>query len=111
MAARLLQQMGMMTSRIIVATFLIAQVCDGLLTYAAIQLLGVSAEGNPLLSTWIVLVGPEPAIVGAKVLAGACGVLLYSLGVHRVLLALTVFYGVAAVVPWLVVLHRVQFAA
>jgi hypothetical protein len=93
------------TSRIIIATFLIAQVCDGLLTYAAIQMFGASAEGNPIITTWMALVGPEPAIVGAKVLASVCGVILYILGVHRVLLALTFLYGAAAVVPWLALFH------
>ena len=96
----------MVTSRIVIATFLIAQICDGLLTYTAVQLFGASAEGNPIITTWMALVGPEPAIVGAKVLASVCGVILYGLGVHRALLALTVFYGVAAVAPWLAVFHH-----
>jgi hypothetical protein len=94
------------TSRLIIVAFLIAQVCDGLLTYAAVQLFGAAAEGNPIITTWMALVGPEPAIVGAKVLASVCGVILYTLGVHRILLALTLLYGVAAVVPWLAIFHR-----
>jgi Domain of unknown function (DUF5658) len=97
---------GVVASRIIIAAFLIAQVCDGVLTYAAIQLFGASAEGNPIITTWMTLVGPEPAIVGAKVLASVCGVILYVLGVHRILLALTFLYGAAAVVPWLAIFHR-----
>jgi len=95
-------------SRIVIATFLLAQVCDGVLTYAAIQLFGASAEGNPIITTWMALVGPEPAIVGAKLLASVCGVILYGLGVHRILLVLTLFYGVAAVAPWLALFHRLS---
>ena len=96
-----------MTPQLIVAVFLLAQACDGVMTYAAVQLFGPSAEGNPLLATWIALVGPETAILGAKLLASACGVLLYCLGTHRVLLGLTVLYGVAAIGPWLAVFHTI----
>ena len=97
----------MITPRLIVVLFLIAQVCDGVLTYAALQLFGPQAEGNPLLLTWIALVGPESALLGAKVLASGCGILLYLVGTHRVLFGLTLLYGVAAVGPWLAIFHRV----
>jgi hypothetical protein len=93
------------TPQLIVAVFLLAQAWDGVLTYAAVQLFGPSAEGNPLLATWIQLVGPEAAIVGAKLFASGCGVLLHCLGTHRVLLGLTILYGAAAIGPWLVVFH------
>ncbi|HUE87169.1 MAG TPA: DUF5658 family protein [Vicinamibacterales bacterium] len=96
-----------MTPHLIVAVFLLAQACDGVMTYAAVQLFGPSAEGNPLLATWIGLVGPEKAILGAKLLASACGVLLYCLGTYRVLFGLTVLYGVAAIGPWLAVFHSI----
>lgn len=95
----------MVTPQLIMAVFLVAQACDGLLTYAAVQLFGPAAEGNPLLATCIHLVGPETAIFGAKLFASACGVLLYYHGTHRVLLGLTVLYGVAAIGPWLAVFH------
>ena len=86
--------------------FLVAQVYDGLFTYVAVRAYGVMAEGNVLLATWIDLVGAGPAILGAKLLAGGCGVLLYCLGVRRALLGLTVFYAVAAIAPWLIVLQQ-----
>lgn len=95
-----------MTSHLVLAFFLIAQAYDGLFTYVVVQAHGVIAEGNLLLATWIDLVGAGPAIVGAKVLAASCGILLYCLGVRRTLVALTVFYAVAAIGPWLVVLSR-----
>ena len=59
----------MVTRQLTVAVFLVAQAWDGLLTYAAVQLFGISAEGNPLLATWMTLVGPGSAIIGAKVMA------------------------------------------
>jgi hypothetical protein len=95
-----------MRPQLVFVLFLVAQVCDGLLTYAAVDLFGIAAEGNPLLVTWMGLVGPEPALLGAKLLASGCGILLYLVGTHRVLLGLTVFYGAAAVGPWLAIYHQ-----
>jgi hypothetical protein len=90
------------------ALFLIAQVCDGVLTYAALQHFGPAAEGNPLLAVWIALVGPGSAIVGAKLLALVCGLVLYVVALHRVLLALTLFYAAAAIAPWLAIFHQLR---
>jgi hypothetical protein len=44
--------------------------------------------------------------VGAKLLACACGVVLYSLGIRRTLAALTAFYVFAGIGPWLHILSR-----
>jgi hypothetical protein len=96
-----------LTSQLVLAIFLVAQAYDGVFTYVAVQAYGVMAEGNVLLATWIDLVGAGPAIVGAKLLAGSCGVLLYCLGVRRALLGLTILYALGAIAPWLVVLHHV----
>ncbi len=46
------------------------------------------------------------ALVGAKVLAASCGILLYMVGFYRGLAYLTVFYAVAAIGPWLFVLQH-----
>ena len=94
----------MVASRIILLLFLVAQACDGMFTYAAVRAHGLGAEGNLLLATWMALVGPGAALVGAKTLAGACGILLYLKGVHKTLALLTAFYALGAVGPWLVVL-------
>ena len=97
---------AVISPQLIAALFLIAQVCDGVLTYAALHYFGMSAEGNPLLAVWIALVGPGSAIVGAKLLAVGCGTVLYLVALHRVLLALTLFYAAAAVGPWLAIFHQ-----
>jgi hypothetical protein len=81
--------------------FLVFQAADGLMTYGAVSIWGSMAEGNPLLQTWMALVGPGPALVGAKLLASGCGAILYALGVTRILTALTVLYLLGAVIPWL----------
>lgn len=96
----------MPTPRLVVVLFVIAQICDGLLTYAGLQIFGLAAEGNPLIATWVALVGPEPALLGAKLLASGCGIILYVVGTHRVLMGLTVLYGVAAIGPWLAIFHH-----
>jgi hypothetical protein len=77
-------------TRLVLLAFLLAQACDGILTYLAVRSDGIAAEGNMLLSTWMVLVGPAPT-------------LLYARGVHRILAALTIFYAVSAVGPWLLI--------
>jgi hypothetical protein len=89
-----------MRPRLWLALFVLLQIADGVLTYAAVERFGPSAEGNPIVATWILLTGSGPAVVGAKVLACACGTFLYVAGVHSALIALSALYLVAAVVPW-----------
>ena len=90
-----------MWPRVLLGVFIVLQAADGLLTYAAVERFGPAAEGNPLLATWIMLTGPEPALIGAKAMACFCGVLLYAAGVHHVLAGLSAIYLFGAVVPWL----------
>jgi hypothetical protein len=93
----------MVVSRVVLLLFLTAQGFDGLFTYTAVRAWGLDAEGNVLIATWIALVGPGAALLGAKVIAAACGVLLYMRGLNRTLSLLTAVYGVGAIVPWLMV--------
>jgi len=86
--------------------FILLQLADGVLTYAAVQRFGAGAEGNPLLATWMVITGTTPALIGAKLLACACGGVLYAAGVHRVLAGLSALYLFAAVMPWLQILSQ-----
>ena|SRR5436190_24387637 len=90
-----------MRPRLWLVLFVLLQLTDGVLTYAAVSRFGASAEGNPILATWIVITGALPALIGAKLLACACGGVLYAAGVHRVLAGLSALYFFAAVVPWL----------
>ena len=95
-----------MRPRFWLAIFVILQVADGVLTYAAVEQFGSAAEGNPIVATWIVLTGAAPALVGAKLLACACGGVLYAAGVHRILAGLSALYLLAAVVPWLQIMSQ-----
>lgn len=90
-----------MRPRLWLAIFVVFQLVDGILTYAAVESFGASAEGNPIIATWMSVLGVEPALIGAKLMACACAGVLYVAGVHRVLAGLTAFYLFAAVMPWL----------
>ena len=91
--------------RLILSIFLLAQVFDGLLTYAAVGLLQAAGEGNVLLDALMQRAGVGPVLVAAKTVAGACGVLLYLRACYGILALLTAFYLVGAITPWLYVFH------
>lgn len=90
-----------MRPRLWLAIFILLQLADGVLTYAAVDRFGPAAEGNPILVAWIMIAGAMPAVFGAKLLACACGGVLYAAGVHRVLAGLSTLYFFVAVLPWL----------
>jgi len=89
---------------LVLAIFLIAQVLDGLLTYAGIRRLGIEVEVNQLLVFYIETFGVGLALVGAKGVACACGLILYVAHYHRPLAVATGAYLGIAVVPWLIAL-------
>ena len=91
----------MQPSRLVLLLFVTAQFWDGLFTWVAVDAHGPSAEGNAILAGWMVLAGPTPTLLVAKIGAAAGGVLLYRRGVHGVLAGLTLIYAVAAIGPWL----------
>ena len=88
------------------AVFVLCQATDGLLTYFAISAFGLAIEANPILVTWMTLVGAGPTLLVAKLGACACGVILYTHGTYRALASLTVLYLLMAVGPWLYLLSN-----
>jgi hypothetical protein len=92
----------MFRGRLILTIFIVFQVADGLMTYAAIDIFGLTAEGNPLLRTWMMVAGAGPTLVGAKALACGCSWLLFVAGRHKSLAGLSTLYLFGAVVPWLI---------
>jgi hypothetical protein len=90
-------------ARLVLMLFLVAQMYDGLFTYVAVTAYGLEAEANFILGTWMGLVGALPTLLVAKTVAVAGGVLLYAKGVHRTLAALTAYYAVAAIGPWIAI--------
>jgi hypothetical protein len=91
----------MIPARLTLAVFIVFQLADGLITYTAVDVFGLHAEANPLVATWLAVAGIGPALMGAKLLACSCGLVLYHYGTHRVLAGLTAMYLVGAVGPWL----------
>jgi hypothetical protein len=94
-----------LTPRLILLVFLVLQIFDGILTYTAVAWLGVVGEGNVLLAAAMQFAGAGPALLAAKAVASACGVLLYARGFYAVLGALTGLYLLAAITPWLMIFH------
>lgn len=101
---------AMSLPRLTLAVFVTLQAADGMLTYTAVRLFGPSAEANQLLVTWMGLTGLGPTLIGAKLLACGCGLVLYACGVNRILACLTALYLAFAVVPWLQTLAAIPFA-
>ncbi len=103
----LLRDMRLRTAwfaNLVVVVFLVAQACDGVLTYIGVSLYGIGIEGNPLLAWLMETMGEGAALATAKGMAGAFGIALHLSAVHRVLAALSAFYVAVAIIPWLAIL-------
>lgn len=86
--------------------FVILQIADGLITFGAVRVFGLVAEGNPVLQTWMQLSGPGVTLLAAKTVACAAAGLLYFAGRSRTLIALTTLVMWLAVGPWLALLRN-----
>ncbi len=91
-------------SRLVLTIFVILQIADGLITFGAVRVFGPVAEGNPVLQTWMHLLGPGVTLLTAKSVACAGAVLLYSTGRDRTLIVLTTLLVCLGVGPWLALL-------
>jgi hypothetical protein len=91
--------------RFVLTNFVIRQAADGLMTVGAVRLFSPGAEANPVLQTWMHLLGPGVTLLTAKTMACAGAVLLYCAGRERTLIALTSLLISFGVGPWLVVLR------
>jgi hypothetical protein len=96
------------SSRFVLTIFVILQLADGLITFDAVRLFGLGAEANPVLQTWMHLLGPGVTLLTAKTVACAGAVLLYCSGRERTLVALTSLVVSLGVGPWLAVLHELS---
>jgi hypothetical protein len=96
--------MRMRQEAVVFLIFLIAQALDGILTYEGIRQMGVGVEVNELIVFYIETFGVGTALIGAKGLACACGLILYVAHYYRPLAVAAGAYLGIAVVPWLVAL-------
>ena len=87
---------------IVLALFILTQVLDGALTYWGVTKFGLGVESNGYLLGLMQSIGPGLALIAAKALAVACGVILFSTTSFRVLAVATGWCLGFAVVPWLV---------
>jgi uncharacterized membrane protein len=87
--------------------FLLAQACDGVLTYVGVTTYGPQVEGNPLISWLMHVMGEGPALTAAKLTASGFGIVLHLSAVHNIVALLTAFYFVAAIAPWIAILFFV----
>lgn len=89
---------------VVLVAFLLAQACDGVLTYIGVSTYGVRIEGNPLLGWLMTSLGQGVALTAVKTTASVFGIALHLTAVHRTVALLTAFYVAAAVVPWIGIL-------
>ncbi len=89
---------------LVVIAFLVAQACDGVLTYVGVSVYGARIEGNPLLGWLMASIGQGLALAATKAAAGAFGIALHLSAVHRLVAALAAFYLAVAIVPWIAIL-------
>jgi uncharacterized membrane protein len=95
---------GSKSGNIVVIVFLLAQACDGVLTYVGISQYGMPIEANPLVGWLMVTMGQGLALAATKLTAGAFGIALHLAAGHRVVAALTGFYLIVAILPWIGIL-------
>jgi hypothetical protein len=83
-----------------VALFTAVQIADGILTFNGVARFGLEMESNPLLALSIAAVGAGVTLAIAKTIAVVLGTMLHRRHCHGALAALTMFYVVAALLPW-----------
>ena len=86
----------------VLAVFVLTQMLDGALTYWGVSKFGLAVESNAYLLSLMESIGTAPALIAAKMLAVACGFILFSTTSFRVLAVATGWCLGFAVVPWLV---------
>ena len=86
---------------IVVLAFVIAQGLDGVFTYLGVSLWGLGAEGNPLVTSAMVVAGLGPGLVVVKLFAIGLGIALHLCRVHNLVALLTLAYIAGALVPWM----------
>jgi hypothetical protein len=96
------------SSRFVLTIFVVMQVADGLITFGAVRVFGPVAEGNPVLQTWMQLLGPGVTLLTAKTVACASAAFLYFAGRDRTLIALTTLVVSLGVGPWLALLRSLS---
>lgn len=85
---------------VVCVAFIASQAVDGVCTYVGLLVFGAGIEANPLIAWYIAAFGAGAALIGAKLMATICGVILHRGGMHRTVGVLTILYLIGAVWPW-----------
>jgi len=85
---------------VVCVAFIAAQAVDGVCSYVGLLVFGAGIEANPLIGWYIATFGAGAALIGAKLMATICGVILHCGGMHRTVGILTILYLLGAVWPW-----------
>lgn len=91
--------------RAALVAFFVMQLFDGMLTYKGILAFGPAVEANPIVATYVAVLGTGAAMIAVKCFASACAVLLYFHARHREVAVLALLYGMLAVGPWVLLLQ------
>jgi hypothetical protein len=84
----------------VIVAFLLVQALDGVFTYVGLAEFGKGIEGNPLITSLLLVANPAAALALVKLTAAGFGITLHVAGVHRTVALLTAFYVAVALVPW-----------
>lgn len=79
---------------------MLTQIFDGIFTYYGVKIFGMETEANPLMVLIMSSLGVGLGLILAKVTGFMLGASLYKLGFHNLILVITTFYLVVAVMPW-----------
>jgi hypothetical protein len=85
---------------LILLAFLLAQICDGVLTYVGVHTFGAAVEANPIVAWYIAVAGVGVGVILVKSLAIGCAMILHWRAYHGTLGVLTALYVAAALWPW-----------
>jgi hypothetical protein len=89
---------------VVIVAFLLAQCFDGVFTYVGVLTYGMAIEANPIIASLMAAFGFGPALTGAKLVAGGLGICLHLCQIHTAVALLSLFYLMAAIVPWSLIL-------
>lgn len=86
-----------------IVLFIAVQTIDLIFTYVGVRVWGLDIEANPIVSSFMRLFGGFLGILIAKLAAILFGVILHIRRRHRLVILLTFFYIVIAIVPWVAI--------
>ena len=85
---------------VMVVSFVLMQLFDGVFTYLGVSMWGPAIEANPLVSSAVAVMGLLTGLATVKLFAVGLGILLHLRRVHNLVALLNAIYLAVAIVPW-----------